>query len=128
QIGLEPPSGRVEATVAYAEPCHLLHAQKISTAPKALLQAIPGLKLVPLPNAEFCCGSAGIYSFLQPALSEAILVRKLEDIRRAGAKLVASGNPGCLLQIKSGLRRAHEPTAVVHPVELLAQAYQHRES
>ena len=110
-------------SVAYDEPCHLLHAQKVSAAPKAVLAAIPGLKNVPLADAETCCGSAGIYSVLQPALSEAVLAKKIDAIRTCGAGTVATGNPGCLMQIERGCREAGLGVRVVHPVVLLAEAY-----
>lgn len=123
EIGLAPPRGRVEGTVAYSEPCHLLHAQKISDAPRALLRAIPGVQLVPLADADACCGSAGLYSILQPELAGRILARKLDAIRRSGADIVATGNPGCILQLRAGVRQAGLKVRVVHPVELLALAY-----
>jgi glycolate oxidase iron-sulfur subunit len=125
-IDWTPPkaSGAVSVgKVAYDEPCHLLHAQKISTPPKTILQGIPGVTLVPLEDADFCCGSAGIYSLLQPALSSAIAARKIDAIRKSGADIVATGNPGCLMQIRSGVQAAGLPVKVVHPVELLADAY-----
>lgn len=123
QIGIKPPRPR-PGTVTYDEPCHLLHAQKISAAPKALLQAIPGLRLVPLADADACCGSAGIYSFTQPRLSAQILARKIEAIRESRAETVATGNPGCILQIRNGLRAAGLRIRVAHPIELLAEAYE----
>jgi glycolate oxidase iron-sulfur subunit len=116
-------AGPLTGTLAYDEPCHLIHAQKISAAPKAILAAIPGLQLVPLEDAETCCGSAGVYSVVQPELSRAIAAKKIEAIRRSGAAIVATGNPGCLLQIRAGVAAAALPVRVVHPVELLADAY-----
>jgi glycolate oxidase iron-sulfur subunit len=124
EIGCKPPTkaGR-RARVAYDEPCHLLHAQKISEAPRQILRGIPGLELVPLEEADACCGSAGLYSLLQPALSGQVGARKIAAIGRSGANVVASGNPGCLLQISNGVRAAGLRVDVVHPVELLAEAY-----
>jgi glycolate oxidase iron-sulfur subunit len=110
--------------VAYDEPCHLLHAQKISEPPKQLLRAIPGVTLVPLDEADTCCGSAGIYSLLQPALSGRIAARKIDAIERSGADVVATGNPGCLMQIRNGVESAGLAVKVVHPVVLLAAAYE----
>lgn len=125
EIGWKKPSAppAVRGKVAYDEPCHLLHAQKISAQPKALLAGIPGLEPVPLEEAEACCGSAGVYSLLQPALSQAVLARKVDAIRRSGADVVATGNPGCLLQIRNGVRAAGLSVQVVHPITLLADAY-----
>ncbi len=123
EIGWTPPSGRLEGKVAYDEPCHLLHAQKVSSAPKAVLAAIPGLEVVTLEESDSCCGSAGMYSFLQPELSDAILARKIEAIRRSGAGIVVTANPGCILQLRRGVQNAGLPVRVTHLVELLAKAY-----
>jgi glycolate oxidase iron-sulfur subunit len=125
EIGWKRPTaaGTLEGKLAYDEPCHLIHAQKISAAPKAILAAIPGLELVPLEDAETCCGSAGVYSVVQPALSQAVASRKIDAIRRSGADIVATGNPGCLMQIRNGVKAAGLAVRVVHPVELLADAY-----
>jgi glycolate oxidase iron-sulfur subunit len=124
EIGCAPPVRGIEGKVAYAEPCHLLHAQRISAAPRALLGRIPLLQIVPLEDADTCCGSAGIYSFTQPALSKSILARKVDAIRRSGAEIVVTGNPGCILQIGFGLRQAGLRVRVAHPAELLADAYE----
>jgi glycolate oxidase iron-sulfur subunit len=125
EIGWKPPAGpgKLTGSVAYDEPCHLLHAQKVTDPPKRLLRSIPGLTLVPLDEADACCGSAGVYSLLEPALSQRIGDRKIAAIRRSGAAIVATGNPGCLLQIAGGVRAAGLPVKVLHPVELLADAY-----
>jgi glycolate oxidase iron-sulfur subunit len=128
QIGFRPPGkpARPNADLiplAYDEPCHLLHAQKISAAPKAVLASLPKFTIVPLVDADTCCGSAGVYSILEPELSGRILNKKVEAIRNSGAKAVATGNPGCLLQIENGVRTAKLDIRVVHPVELLAEAY-----
>jgi glycolate oxidase iron-sulfur subunit len=115
--------GTLTGKLAYDEPCHLLHAQKISAQPRAILAELPGLELVPLEDADACCGSAGVYSLTQPALAQAIGGRKIEAIRRSGAQVVATGNPGCLLQLRAGVKAAGLDVKVVHPVELLAAAY-----
>jgi Fe-S oxidoreductase len=122
--GFAPPPGKSAGRVAYDEPCHLLHAQKISQAPKTLLKSIPGLELVPLEDADFCCGSAGIYSVTEPKLSKDVLARKIECIKKSGAEIVATGNPGCILQIRYGLKEAGVAARVAHPVELLAEVYE----
>jgi glycolate oxidase iron-sulfur subunit len=126
EIGWKHPTaaGALTGKLAYDEPCHLVHAQRISDQPKAVLAAIPGLEHVPLEEAEACCGSAGVYSLLQPVLSRAVAARKIDAIRRSGAQVVATGNPGCLLQLRAGLRAAGLEVEVVHPVELLASAYE----
>ena len=118
--------GRLEMTVTYDAPCHLLHAQRVAAAPLKVLAAIPGLTLVPLTDAEYCCGAAGIYNLLEPKTSATVLEPKLEYIRATGASLVATGNPGCLMQIGAGLRRSHASAATVHPVDLLDASYAER--
>jgi len=121
---LGPRPGRaLTLRVAYDAPCHLLHAQKIADAPRALLEAIPGLEQVPLEGAERCCGSAGLYSLIEPALSQEVLALKLAAIRRAGPDVVATGNPGCLMQIGAGALLEGLSVSVRHPVELLAWSY-----
>jgi glycolate oxidase iron-sulfur subunit len=120
-----PPEGS-ELRVAYDEPCHLLHAQKISEPPKQLLRAIGGLSLVQLDEADACCGGAGAYFLQEPELSARITARKLDCIRRSGAEVVATGNPGCLMQIGNAARAAGLPIRVAHPVVLLAEAYARR--
>jgi glycolate oxidase iron-sulfur subunit len=109
--------------VTYDAPCHLLHAQRVSASPLAVLAAIPGLTLVPLVDADQCCGSAGIYNLEQPALAADVLAPKLAHIAATGADVVATGNPGCQMQIGGGLLRAGVKTRVVHPVELLWLSY-----
>lgn len=109
--------------VTYDAPCHLQHAQRISAAPLKVLDAIPGLERVALVDSDQCCGSAGIYNLLEPALSAAVLAPKIAHIELTGAKLVATGNPGCLMQIGAGMRRAGLTARTVHPVELLDASY-----
>lgn len=117
------PGGRLPLRVAYDPPCHLLHAQRIADAPVQMLDAVPGLQRLTHDEAELCCGSAGSYSLSEPELSRAILERKVEAIRRAGPDVVATGNPGCIMQIGAGLRAAGLTTPVVHPVEVLDRSY-----
>src|SRR5207249_3973925 len=107
EIGLDAPaSGNGEATtVTYHEACHLCHGQKITAQPRQLLKAIPNLKLVELPESTWCCGSAGIYNLIQPEMANELLERKIKHIQSTGAEIVATGNPGCLLQIINGAAR-----------------------
>jgi glycolate oxidase iron-sulfur subunit len=109
----------VPLTVTYHEACHLAHAQGIRKEPRTILQQIPELRLVELPESDLCCGSAGIYNLLQTEMAGQILRRKVERIRETGASHVAIGNIGCLLQITLGLRQANVPVQAVHPVELV---------
>jgi glycolate oxidase iron-sulfur subunit len=110
--------------VAYDDPCHLLHGQGISREPRRLLQQIPGLELVSFPEADWCCGSAGIYNLTQPEMSRQLLDRKMRHIAAVDPDVIASGNPGCLLQLGWGVKRAGLQAEVVHPIELLDRAYQ----
>lgn len=124
EIGLTPPTGSPESqVVTYHESCHLCHGQKITIQPRQLLQAIPGVKLVELPESSWCCGSAGIYNLVQPEMADDLLKRKMKHIRATGCVVVATGNPGCLLQIVNGAKKENIPMRVVHPVTLLAEAY-----
>jgi len=119
------PAGPLAVDVVYDAPCHLQHAQGVHTAPLAVLRAIEGIRLRELPGADRCCGSAGIYSLLEPALSHDVLATKLESIRDAHPTptVVATGNPGCLMQIGAGLLAADIGARAAHPVELLDEAY-----
>src|SRR5262249_45357996 len=110
--------GPVERRVSYDAPCHLVHAQRISTPPLDVLRAVPGLELVPLTESDVCCGSAGIYNLVEPDTSNVVLDRKLAHIDAAKPDLLATGNPGCMMQIGAGLGRTGSTTRVVHPVEL----------
>jgi glycolate oxidase iron-sulfur subunit len=115
--------GPLEVTATYDAPCHLLHAQRIAVPPLTVLAAIPGLTLVPLTDAEYCCGAAGIYNLLEPDTSAAVLAPKLGHIDRTGAALVVTGNPGCLMQIGAGLSASGSRARAVHPVDLLDASY-----
>lgn len=121
--GLAVQPGRLDVVVTYQEPCHLVHAQRIAAQPRALLKAIPGLELVEMPESSLCCGSAGIYNLLQPDMSSALLTRKLDNAMRTGARTIVSANPGCMLQLVSGLRARGEDVDVVHIMTLLDSAY-----
>jgi len=117
------PGGAVELTVTYDAPCHLLHAQRVATPPLRVLAAVPGLTLVPLEGSEHCCGSAGIYNLVEPDVSDTVLAPKLARIADTRATLVATGNPGCLMQIGAGLHQLGSRVRVVHPVDLLDASY-----
>jgi glycolate oxidase iron-sulfur subunit len=120
------PGGAVPVAVTYDAPCHLLHAQRIAAPPLRVLGAVPGLALVPLPGSEHCCGSAGIYNLVEPEVSDAVLAPKLASIAGTGAAYVATGNPGCLMQIGAGLHQAGAGTRAIHPVDLLDASYGER--
>jgi glycolate oxidase iron-sulfur subunit len=109
--------------VTYHESCHLCHGQKITAQPRELLRAIPNLTLVELPESSWCCGSAGVYNLVQPEMAGELLQRKLKHIRSTGAEVVATANPGCLLQLINGAKQQRMKLRVVHPITLLAEAY-----
>jgi glycolate oxidase iron-sulfur subunit len=121
------PGALLPVTVTYDAPCHLLHAQRVVAPPLQVLGAVPGLRLVPLTDSEQCCGSAGIYNLIEPDVSNAVLEPKLANIRATDARYVATGNPGCLMQIGAGLRQARIDARGVHPVDLLDASYGERE-
>jgi glycolate oxidase iron-sulfur subunit len=110
----------VPLTVAYHDACHLSHGQSIRNQPRQLLRSVPGVRLVSPPDAEVCCGSAGVYNLLQPVPAGELGDRKAAAIRSTGADVVVAGNPGCLLQISAALRRDRGPAIpTLHTMELL---------
>jgi len=115
----------LDISVAYDAPCHLQHAQGVHAEPIQVLRSIPALQLQLLPGFDRCCGSAGIFSLLEPAMSREVLRAKIEAIAAAHPRpnYLATGNPGCLMQIGAGLNAAGLDTRVVHPVELLDHSY-----
>jgi len=126
KIGIKAPSGSPQPTkrrVTYHEACHLVHGQKISQQPRQLLRAIPGLELVELTESTWCCGSAGIYNITQPEMSQTLLDRKMKHILATGVSIIATGNPGCIGQIRYGAQQLGMSLEIVHPVTLLARAY-----
>jgi glycolate oxidase iron-sulfur subunit len=117
------PGAPMDLRVSYDPPCHLLHAQRVVNAPLQLFQAIPVLQLVSTPDAAQCCGSAGLFTLVQPEMSRAVLGPKLASLREAAPQIVATGNPGCLMQLGAGLAAAGIAARVRHPVELLDESY-----
>jgi glycolate dehydrogenase iron-sulfur subunit len=123
QIGILHPKFVWEPkTVTYHESCHLCHGQKITQPPRKVLQAIPGINFVEMPESNWCCGSAGVYNIVQPEMSRKLLDRKIKHIQETGAAIVASANPGCSMQLAAGLHSAGSTVIVKHPVSLLAEA------
>ncbi len=118
------PGARIDLRVAYDPPCHLLHAQRVADPPEAVLAAVPGLTRAAHAEADLCCGGAGSYSLTERDLSRRILARKVAALRDARPDVVATGNPGCVMQIGAGLRAAGMALPVVHPVELLDWSYE----
>lgn len=122
-IPVNEEMGTVRARVAYHDACHLAHGQRVREEPRDLLSLIPGLELVELEESDWCCGSAGIYNLTHPEMADRLLVRKMGHVRQAEPDVVATGNPGCILQIQHGVRRDGREIDVLHPVELLDRAY-----
>jgi glycolate oxidase iron-sulfur subunit len=120
---LRGPLMAVPLTVTYHDPCHVVHGQKIRKQPRALLAQVPGLRLVELPESDWCCGSAGIYNLTQPEMATRLLTRKIRHVESTGAEAVVTANPGCILQIQAGLRDKGTPLPVLHIVEILDRAY-----
>ena len=121
----KPTAGCGLDSTTYHESCHLCHGQKVVNQPRAILNAIPGLKVIDLPESNWCCGSAGIYNITQPEQSAKLLDRKLANLEKSKAPAVATSNPGCHLQLQFGLRGKDSPSCqtVTQPVTLLARAY-----
>ena len=120
---LRGPLRPVSRRVTYHDPCHVVHGQKIRKEPRALLAQVPGLQLVELPEADWCCGSAGTYNLVQPEMAQRLQARKVAHIRETGAEAVITANPGCIIQILQGLRATGSPVEVLHIVEVLDEAY-----
>jgi glycolate oxidase iron-sulfur subunit len=118
---LEPVATRhpIEARVAYHDACHLAHAQRIRTQPRALLNGIPGLTVCEVPSGEQCCGSAGTYNLFEPESAAEIGERKVDNVLSVRPDLLASANPGCTLQIQSLLRKRNIALRAAHPIEIL---------
>src|SRR2546429_647713 len=121
--GLRPPARAIRLKVAYQDPCHLLHGQRVQQQPRQVLKMIPGIELVELKESDWCCGSAGVYNLTHPEIAEEALGWKLRNIVESGAQVIASANPGCILQISMGLQRAGHDIPLVHVMDLLGWAY-----
>jgi glycolate dehydrogenase iron-sulfur subunit len=121
--GLRPPARAIRLKVAYQDPCHLAHGQRVLQQPRQVLKMIPGIELVEMKESDWCCGSAGVYNLTHPAIAEEALGWKLRNIVESGAQVIASANPGCILQISMGLQRAGHDIPLVHVMDLLGWAY-----
>ena len=118
-----PPQRPIRLRVTYQEACHLAHGQRVRNQPRELLRMIPGLTLVEMAESDWCCGSAGVYNLTHPEIAEEALAWKMKSILETGAQVVASANPGCIMQISMGLQRAGHDIPVVHVMDLLGWAY-----
>ena len=112
-----------DARVTYHDACHLAHGQKITNQPRSLLEAIPKMTLVPLPEADMCCGSAGIYNVIQPKMARTLLDRKYDNIASTMAHIVATGNPGCHSWIAQAARERGNVVRIMHTMEVLEAAF-----
>jgi len=123
-LPLEKPRGRLQGRVTYHDPCHLRRAQHVWQQPRALLKQIDGLEFVELPDADWCCGSAGSQLITHYATSTRVMDRKAEHLAATGAEVIASGCPGCQMQLQAAIRRRGLDVRVVHPITLLDEAYE----
>lgn len=120
QVGMPvPPPSAKPQTVTWHDPCHLAHGQGVRAEPRRLLAALPGVKLVELPEADWCCGGAGSYTLLQPVMADKLLAHKVRHIRETGAEVLVTANPPCLMQIGRGLALDSSPARIVHLAEYL---------
>jgi glycolate oxidase iron-sulfur subunit len=124
KVGFRRPTAALTGRVTYQDPCHLAHAQRIRSEPRQIIRSIPGIEFVEMRGSDLCCGSAGIYALVQPELSRRILDEKMGAVRRTGADLIVTANPGCQLQLLAGVRNCGLRAEVLHVVELLDRAYQ----
>jgi glycolate oxidase iron-sulfur subunit len=126
-LGLRPCPAPAEREgplrVTYQDSCHLAHGQKITEAPRELLRAIPGVELVEMKLADHCCGSAGVYNVTQPEMAGALLEEKMQHARATGASVIATANPGCILQLRHGATLCNTGQEVLHVIELLDRSY-----
>jgi glycolate oxidase iron-sulfur subunit len=131
ELPFEPPrsaggastSAQSTIRVTYQDSCHLRHAQKVHSPPRQILRSIPGVEFVEMNEADWCCGSAGVYNITQPVLAGEVLKRKMANVAATRADVIAVGNTGCLIQLAAGVRQAGLKMRVVHPVDLLDEAY-----
>jgi glycolate oxidase iron-sulfur subunit len=123
EIGLPEPKKEVKLRVTYQDACHLAHAQRIRKPPRELIRSLPGVELIEMRHPEICCGAAGLYSTLEPQMSNRILQEKLDDLSATRADVVVSANPGCQMQLEAGLSSRESKMRVEHITELLASAY-----
>ncbi|MFP6767929.1 MAG: (Fe-S)-binding protein, partial [Planctomycetaceae bacterium] len=123
ELGPRPPLGEVRWRATYHDACHLAHAQGIREAPRKLMEMVPGLELVTLPESDICCGAAGSYNLTEAEMSDRLAKRKVANILSTGADVVISGNAGCTLQLQAALRLQGRSLQVVHPADVLDLSY-----
>ncbi|HEX6231038.1 MAG TPA: (Fe-S)-binding protein [Actinomycetota bacterium] len=122
--GIDPPAGDLGlGPVAYHDACHASRVQKLRAQPRELLRQVPGVELVEIPDGDRCCGAAGLYNVTQPETAGELMWMKAEAVASTGARVVASANPGCTIQLAAGLRALGSPVEIRHPIELLDRSY-----
>jgi glycolate oxidase iron-sulfur subunit len=121
-LGLPPMKHPVKEMITYHDACHLAHAQKVTAAPRKILAQIPGLKIIPLPESDMCCGAAGTYNLTQPEMATELANRKLANIASTNAPICVTGNVGCAMHIQSQAEAGGENVELLHPVQLLHRA------
>ncbi|MFC0296657.1 (Fe-S)-binding protein [Geobacillus jurassicus] len=124
--GFKPPKAELNVRLTYHDACHLAHGQGIRKEPRALIESIPGVEMVAMPNADRCCGSAGIYNLTHPEMAQAVLESKMQNVPQ-DVELISMGNPGCMLQMALGVMKHGRNQKIVHTVQLLDWAYQKEE-
>ena len=123
EVGLPAPRREVNVRMTYQDACHLAHAQKIKKQPRDLLKSLPGIDFVEMRHAEICCGAAGLYSTLEPEMSRRILDEKMVDVLATRAEVLSVANPGCQMQLESGVRAKGSTMKVEHVSETLMRAF-----
>ena len=113
----------MKASVTYQDSCHLAHGQRVRIAPRKLLEAVPGLTLREMALSDLCCGSGGIYNVVENEMAMALLERKMQAVNSTGTDIIATANPGCMLQLKAGVDKHGRGQQVRHVVEILDEAY-----
>jgi glycolate oxidase iron-sulfur subunit len=122
-IELNPAMRPLPFTVTYQDSCHLAHGQKIRSAPRKLLASVPGLDLREMQLSDLCCGSAGVYNVVHTGMAMALLRKKMEHVNATEAAVIAASNPGCMLQLRAGVKKFGRGQRVAHVVEILDEAY-----
>jgi glycolate oxidase iron-sulfur subunit len=122
ELGITAALQEVPLRVTYQDSCHLAHGQRIREAPRKLIRAVPGVELVEMPLADHCCGSAGVYNVTQTDASLALLDEKMRHAANTRAQAIVTANPGCILQLRAGVKLHGTGQEVLHVVELLDRA------
>jgi glycolate oxidase iron-sulfur subunit len=127
-LPVEPPKTPLKVQVTYQDSCHLAHAQRLTAPPRTVLGVIPGLTLVEMEHPDRCCGAGGAYQLTQREMSGQLRTHKLKDALATGAEIIATANPGCMMQLELGAREAGANITVCHVVDLLDQAYRREDA